>query len=101
MTYREVMPDGTVRLTGTASTGIPGPAGPAGPAGPPGSSTILFTFGVPSTTWVCVHNLGRKVDVSIFDNNSDEIGGDVFQNPDGNSVTITFFYPVAGSAAIQ
>lgn len=180
MTYRERMPDGTIRLTGASSgsqgpPGAPGPPGEQGEPGPPGldgnrwgytdwwiwagsenvpveyedglpprvgdyilsnngfspgdvyrvtevidathvdieyvmnirgpsgpgAHAIEYNFAAPSTTWVMAHNLGRKVDVSLFDTNGDEIEGDVHQSSDGNTTTITWYYPVAGSALVQ
>lgn len=78
----------------------------AGPVvGPPGQSgvdpAITFNFASPSTTWTCVHNLGKKVvDVSLSDLAGNEIVGDIFYE-DTTTLTITWYFATTGVALIQ
>lgn len=74
-----------------------------GPEGPPGegAESKTFSFPTPSTMWVCEHEFNRlPVDVTTFDNNGDQIMGDVsYLNT--NTVQISWYYPVSGTAMVQ
>lgn len=57
----------------------------------------LFVFQNVSAVWTIVHNLGRKVSVTIFDQLGNTCYGSV-KHIDLNSVRIEFLTPVRGSA---
>lgn len=81
----------------------PGPQGPAGPQGLPGSaggSVFVHDQPTPSSTWIINHNLGRAVQVSIFDASGNLVYSDVAHGST-NQTTIAFASPVAGSALIS
>lgn len=86
--------ESTVELT------APGPQGPPGPAGAAGGSVFTFTQSTPASTWIVDHNLGRKVQVTIFDASGNVVYSDVAHGS-VNQATITFASPVAGSAVIS
>lgn len=73
-----------------------------GEQGPSGiDPAVTINFAAPSTTWMCSHNLGKKiVDVVLSDNNGDSVLGDI-KYIDENTLTISWFYPQAGTVVIQ
>lgn len=81
-------------------------AGPPGPEGPPGSSAdnyYVHTQAVASATWIINHNLGKNVQVSIFDSTSAPwrlVYTDV-EHGSLNQTTVIFPSPVTGSAVIS
>ncbi len=78
----------------------PGPHGPPGPAGPAGGEVFVYDRnGVPAATWTIGHDLGRKVHVTISDDDGNEVDADV-ANPDLNTTVITFATPFSGTALI-
>jgi hypothetical protein len=82
------------------SPGPQGPRGPQGPAGTPGGSAFEYTASSPSLSWVLDHDLGRKVHVSVFDDDGNLVFADV-EHGSVNQTTITFSVPTTGSAVIS
>lgn len=80
--------------------GVPGPEGPQGPAGPPGGGFFVYTQSVPASTWVIDHNLGRKVQVSLFSTLNTVVYADITHGS-VNQTTVTFAAPFAGSAVLS
>ncbi len=76
--------------------------GPPGPRGLPGSVGVTFTFtqGVPSSSWVIVHNMGRKPSVTIVDSSDRVVYGNVAY-ADLDNLTLTFSAPFSGSAYLN
>jgi hypothetical protein len=102
-----VIVDGQVSSSGnlllTTGGGDVIDAGPVkGDTGPSGNDpAVTINFAAPSTTWVCNHNLGKKiVDVILSDNNGDAVMGDI-KYVDENTLTVSWFYPQAGTVVIQ
>lgn len=83
-------------------TGPAGPAGPAGPEGPPRSvgGSYTHTQGVATTTWTITHNLGYKPAVTTFDSLNQEVEGDLV-HISTNQCSVTFSYPISGSASLS
>ncbi|MGW0682879.1 hypothetical protein ACWD2L_05895 [Streptomyces sp. NPDC002754] len=90
----------TVELTSPGPQGPEGPQGPQGAPGAPGGAAYEFSQGVPSATWVINHNLGRKVNVSLFDATGALVISDV-EHGSLNQATVTWSSPVTGSAYIS
>lgn len=81
--------------------GPPGAPGPAGPAGAPGGAPFLYDRGgVAAATWTITHGLGRRVHVTVLDDDGTEVGTDIIQ-PDLNTVIATFAEPRTGQAVIS
>ncbi len=87
---------------------IPGPPGPPGepgepgPEGPPGEAAgdIIYathTQGVAQTVWTFNHGLGYKPSVNTFNQDGDEIEGEV-THPTVDQTIIAFAVDVSGSA---
>lgn len=72
-------------------------AGPQGPPGASGSAYYKHKQDVPDYVWTAHHNLGVRLNVSVFDSANDEIEGDVV-HVDDNTTTITFAYAITGYA---
>lgn len=84
------------------SAGMQGPAGPQGPPGPDGVSYEPYVYdraGVPAATWTIAHNLGRRVHVTVLNDDGTEVDTDV-EHPDLNHTTITFAVPTSGIAIL-
>lgn len=79
---------------------VVGPAGAQGNPGTPGGNGFSFTKSVPASTWIIDHNLNRRVHVSIFDVTETVVFADV-EHGSPNQVTVTFPFPVSGSAFIS
>lgn len=79
-----------------------GPRGPIGPEGPQGPFAPIFEqhFADPSMVWVINHDLGVIPVVTLYDENHEEIVGDVM-TPDRNTVIVTFEVPFAGTARLK
>lgn len=78
----------------------PGPQGPPGPAGPAGGEVFVYDrAGVPAATWTIEHDLGRRVHVTVCDDDGNEVDADV-ANPDLNTTVIVFATPFSGTALI-
>lgn len=68
-----------------------------------GTFTITkeFNFASPLATWTCTHNFNKtKVDVTAFDNNGDQVYGDV-EYVNENVVQVKWWSPLAGGAIVQ
>jgi hypothetical protein len=89
-----------VQEVGLTSPGPQGPPGPRGLPGAAGGSVFEFTQSTPAATWIIDHNLGRKVQVTIFDANGQVVYSDVTHGS-VNQTTIYFASPVVGSALIS
>jgi hypothetical protein len=81
---------------------VEGGGGGTGPPGPPGASGGSFTFTqmAPVMQWVITHNLGYRPAVSAFDNNNDEIVGQI-THASVNALTIDFSIAVSGFALLS
>jgi hypothetical protein len=79
-----------------------GPRGPIGPQGPQGPFAPVFEqhFASPEMVWVIVHNMDLYPVVTLYDENHEEITGDVM-TPDRNTVIVTFVVPFAGTARLK
>lgn len=104
LTVTQVAPTIEVASTGVQGApgpqGEPGPEGPEGPAGPPGGGFFVYTQNTPAATWVIDHNLGRKVQVSLFNTVQVVVHADI-QHGSINQTTVTFPSPFAGSAVLS
>lgn len=86
--------------------GAPGPVGPQGPQGEPGvpgapgGQAYIHEQTTPAGTWTIIHNLGRKVHLSLFLTNGKMALTDVDQD-DENTAVLTFPQPVAGTAYLS
>jgi hypothetical protein len=78
----------------------PGPQGPPGPPGPAGGATYEHVQSTPAANWFIAHNLGRRVHVTVFDQDDVQVMTDV-EHTSLDEVTITFSAPFAGSAVIS
>lgn len=91
-----ILMDGdTIIIEGSGLTGATGPVGPAGG----GANPFNYTQPTPAATWIIPHNLGRRVQVTLFDTSFNEVETDVVQG-DVNTVTATFAIPTTGSAVL-
>lgn len=98
------MSDRVVFVTGkTGPQGETGPQGPQGIQGEPGADGVgqpyVHTQSVASASWVIGHNFGRKVSVTLLDDNDVVVHADV-QHGTLNQTTITFPVPTTGTAVI-
>lgn len=93
--WRALVMRGAVSSGGTT---IPG--GNTGGGG--GTSGVAFEFvqATPALSWTINHNLGRKVEVEVFDTGGRKIIADV-QNVNANQTIVTFLTPQAGYALID
>lgn len=81
--------------------GPPGPQGPQGPPGPSGAAAEQEqTFASPSTHWVVTHSFPKHPDVHLFDLYDEPIGGEI-RWPDATTVTVDFYYPMAGKVRLD
>lgn len=90
----------TNNTVSVAAAGPQGPPGPQGPAGAPGGASYQFTQSVPSSTWVINHNLNRKVHVSLFDDDGNQILSDI-EHGSLNQATVTWSSPTTGTAHLS
>lgn len=75
----------------------PGPAGPMGPAGDGGFSFVQVA---PAATWIITNTLGRKP-ASVTAWIDDElIEPDIEVSAAGETITVTFAYPVSGRVEV-
>lgn len=58
------------------------------------------TQDVPSTSWVITHNIGYKPNISLFDNEGNNIEGDISHSSD-NQITVTFAIQISGTAILS
>lgn len=87
----------------TLSVSASGPQGPPGIQGPPGAAggaSFQFTQSIPSATWVINHNLDRKVHVTLYDDDGNQILSDI-EHGSLNQATVTWSTPTTGSAHIS
>lgn len=84
----------TVVVRGVGVQGRPGADG--------GSSGTYYvhTQSTPAATWIIAHNIGRPVQVTLFDAGGSIFYGDVTESG-ANTATATFSTPVAGSAYLS
>ncbi len=82
--------------------GPEGPPGPEGPQGPAGTGTLRFEqrFATASDRWVIEHNLGAYPTVLTFDDNGEEMDGDVTY-PSAAVAVISFAKPFGGLALLK
>lgn len=82
--------------------GPPGPPGPQGPDGPQGPFAPIFEqhFAIPAMEWVIHHDLGVFPVVTLYDEDFQEISGDVM-TPDKYTVIVDFDVPFAGTARLK
>lgn len=105
-TVTEVITESIVEVAVDAPRGPAGPAGVAGPRGPAGASGtgsglyLAQSFASPQSTWVVDHEFGAYPVVTLVDLNDDEISGDI-EYTDLNHVTVTYAYPMAGTARLR
>lgn len=69
-------------------------------AGGAGDLNYHHTQGVPSATWVIVHNLGKRPVVTVLDSGGTEVEGDVVYDS-LNQLTITFSAGFSGDAYLN
>jgi hypothetical protein len=99
-----------IPLSGSGTPGPTGPAGPSGPTGPQGppgsgggggSANYTHSQGVPSATWVIVHNFGFKPGgVLVTDSAGSEVIGAITQI-DLNTTQIDFSTAFGGFAYLS
>jgi hypothetical protein len=72
------------------------------PQGPQGPFAPIFEqhFASPEMVWVINHNMDLYPVVTLYDENHEEITGDVM-TPDRNTVIVTFVVPFAGTARLK
>lgn len=76
-------------------------AGPQGPPGPAGSgSAYTHNQGSPSATWVIVHNLGVRPNVTVEDSAGTTVEGEIEHNSE-NQLTLTFSGAFSGIAYLS
>lgn len=92
-----------VRIAGdqpvSANMGQPGPPGPRGPAGE--NQAFIFDQPVPSAAWVIVHNFGRLVSFSVFDDAGNYHPFVPATAADLNTLILSPNPPLAGKAVVQ
>lgn len=86
-------------------TGPPGPEGPVGPEGPEGpqglsgdvitAEGVVFSQGTPSTVWEFANPFTYRPDVVAYDNDGNEMFGDVSFPP--GLIRVEFYYPMTGT----
>jgi hypothetical protein len=80
---------------------LSGPPGAKGDPGSGGSAYFEFTQSIPSNNWQIIHNFGRKVNVSLFDDSGNEFLTDKIQLSPYNIVVVQFAIPKTGSAIVS
>ncbi len=91
-----------VQIVNIVTAGPIGPRGPQGVIGPQGpiAPTFVQHFASPSMQWVIVHDLDVIPVVTLYDENHEEMSGDVM-TPDRTTVIVTFELPMAGTARLK
>lgn len=91
-----------VRTLGIVTAGPIGPTGPMGPQGLVGPFAPIFEqhFANAQQTWLINHDLGVFPVVTLYDENHEEITGDVI-TPDKYTVIVSFELPMAGTARLK
>jgi hypothetical protein len=80
----------------------PGPQGPPGPQGTPGAaggSVYIHSQSIASATWVINHSVGRKVSITLFDDDGNVVQSDI-EHGTINQATVTWSQPTTGSALV-
>jgi hypothetical protein len=108
-----VVQDETTQLVevelGIGPQGPPGETvvGPEGPQGPAGETivgvedkTYRHQQFSPDTTWVVVHNLGKRPSVQTFDSSGDEVEGAIVHISD-NELHVSFSADTGGEAYLN
>ncbi len=97
-----VIDEPPVQVVQVVTAGPIGPRGPEGPEGPMGPFAPVFDqhFADPALIWVINHNLGVVPVVTLYDENHEEITGDI-QAPDRNTIIVTFEVPFSGTARLK
>ena len=73
------------------------PAASTSLASSPSDSQYVHQQGVPATTWVVHHRLGKVPSIVVVDSTGAEVRGDVVHDsPD--QATLSFAYPFSGAA---
>lgn len=93
-------PPGTPGAPGApGAPGTPGPQGPQGPQGLPGTSFnsegITYSQAIPETIWEFANPFTYRPDVDTYDNDGNEIVGDVSFPP--GLIRVEFYYPMTGT----
>lgn len=91
-----------VKVVQAVEVTAPGPQGPAGPQGLPGAAggtVYVHEQAVASSTWVINHNVGRKVAVTLFDDDGNVVQSDI-EHGSTNQATVTWSSPTTGSALV-
>ncbi len=91
-----------VKLVQTVEVTAPGPQGPPGPTGLPGAAggtVYVHEQSLASATWVINHNVGRKVSITLFDDDGNVIQSDI-EHGSINQATVTWSSPTTGSALV-
>jgi len=68
--------------------------------GPTPAAPITYTQSTPASTWIITHNLGRVVNVTLYNATGVQVESDVVASS-SNVVTVTFASPQTGSALIS
>lgn len=90
--FEEVTEDLVARLSPFVQ-GLPGTPGAA-------ANSYTHVQSAPAVVWTVDHNLGFWPEISVYDDNGEEIEG-VAVNPTLNRTTLTFSSPVAGVARMM
>lgn len=77
-----------------------GPQGPEGPPGPAGGDVYVHTQSVAASTWIVTHNRGRRVGVTVLDDDNRVVLTDI-EHGSLNTTTVTFSVPTTGTAVIS
>lgn len=97
---------------GQGPAGAPGPQGDPGPPGAAGATGPQGTAGAggdlnfehsqspAASTWVVVHNLGKRPSVTVIDSAGDEVEGHLAYDS-ANQLTLTFSASFSGTAYLN
>lgn len=92
-------PKGDPGLKGDPGVGFPGPIGPIGPPGPAVQNTlaegITYNQAMPATVWELVNPFTFRPDVETYDNDGNEMLGDVSFPP--GLIRVEFYFPMTGT----
>jgi hypothetical protein len=101
-----VTPPASQSVNVVAGIGVPGLDGTNGMDGAPGapgrdgSDVASFTYyqDAPAYEWLIMHNLGRRVDISLYDTAGTRYPAFVAEYVDENTIRLTFSLPLNGYA---
>lgn len=80
-------------------TELPATIGPPPITPPSGLENFVYHQTIPSATWVISHNLGREVQVTIWDDTGEVVYPEI-DNPDLNTTVVIFSTSATGTAII-